>query len=252
MSGEPLYDPLDHTPSESAWRTVTRWLIILNVAVFLLDYFVIRRGFVLSLVDDRVTVQEIHADKVLGQPIVQTAQPMLAFFDSFSVYTAIMKLQVWRFVSYQFVHANMEHILLNMFGLLMIGPLVERRMGKWNYLGFYLACGCAGPAAHIVLSQLRMTQLNIFTPLVGASASIYGVMVAAARIAPNEEVMLAIPPIDMKLKNFVLILVLLSAAAVTWHWQNAGGHAAHLGGAVAGWFLSRRYAERNNGPRLSV
>jgi membrane associated rhomboid family serine protease len=241
MSGEPIYDPLDHTPRESPWRTVTRWIIVINIVIFVLDWFVIRQGRALS-------VQAPNGELVQVTPL----QPLLAYYGHFSVYFAISQHQVWRFLTYQFCHANIEHIVLNLFGLLMVGPLVERVMGKGKYIAFYLVCGCAGPAFHILLSRLEMAQLNPFTTLVGASASIYGVLVAAARIAPNDEVMLAFPPIDIKLKNFVLIMILLSVVAVAWNWQNAGGHAAHLGGTVAGWFLSRKYAESRGGPRLAV
>ena len=227
MTDTPIYDPLGLTPRYRPWHTVTRWLIVVNILVFVLDWFVIRKGLTLYY---------------NGQAVLP-AQPELQYYGHFSVFFAIVHHQFWRFITYQFVHANIEHILLNMFGLLMVGPLVENRMGKWHFLGFYLACGCAGPAMHILLSQLNLAQLNYFTPLIGASASIYGVLVAAARIAPNDEIMLAFPPIDMKLKNFVLVMILLSVVAVGWRWQNAGGHAAHLGGAVAGWFLSRRFAQ---------
>ena len=203
------------------WRTVTRWLIVLNVAVFVLDYFIIRRSIAL---------------RIEGHEVV--AEPVLAFYGHFSVFFALYEHQFWRFFTYQFCHANLNHILLNMMGLLVAGPLVEDRMGRWRYLLFYLLCGAAGPVAHIGLSQIGFLQMNVFTPLVGASASIYGVMVAAARIAPDEMVMLAFPPIDLKLKWFVLILVGLSAAAVVWNWNNSGGHAAHLGGAVVGFALA--------------
>jgi membrane associated rhomboid family serine protease len=84
-------------------------------------------------------------------------------------------------------------------------------------------------------------NLNLFTPLVGASASIYGVMVAAAMIAPRAMVELLLPPIDVKLRTLVIFLVGLSLMAVALHWSNAGGHAAHLGGVLIGWLLMRHY-----------
>ncbi|MGN6724356.1 MAG: rhomboid family intramembrane serine protease [Tepidisphaeraceae bacterium] len=213
----------DEVITQRPWRTVTRWLIVANVLVFVLDYFVIRRPLTLM---------------IQGQPAF--TEPLLAFYGHFSVFFAIFHYQFWRFFTYQFVHANIEHILLNMMGLFMAGPLVEAAMGRVRFLVFYLICGAMGPIAHIGLSQLHILDLNAFTPLVGASASIYGVLVAAARIAPDAEVMLVFPPIDMKLRNFVLLIIGLSLAAVLWRWQNAGGHAAHLGGAVAGWILARR------------
>jgi membrane associated rhomboid family serine protease len=206
------------------WHTVTRWLLVINVAVFVLDYFLIRRQ--LTLVDGN------------GQPMVQL--PLLAMYGHFSFGLAIGKLELWRFISYQFCHANLTHILVNMMGLLLAGPIVEETLGKRKFLTFYLVCGAAGPVAHLIFGLLGILSVQPFTPLIGASASIYGILLVAAMIAPDEEVMLAFPPIDVKLKWVALAMVGLSAAAVIWNWENAGGHAAHIGGAVMGYLMARR------------
>ncbi|HEX8325736.1 MAG TPA: rhomboid family intramembrane serine protease, partial [Tepidisphaeraceae bacterium] len=243
-----LYDQADaagadRKSDENPWHTVTRWLIVINVAFFVIDAGLAIAGYGRAMVrhDGEPIVQQLSNGRLglIGQPV-------LTSFGYFSVDLAIVGKQLWRFFTYQFVHANVEHVLLNMVGLLLAGPLVESRMGRGRYLLFYLICGAAGPLAHIALSMMGLMQMSLFTPLVGASASIYGVLVAAARIAPDEVVMLAVPPVDVKLKNFVLVMIGLSLAAVLWRWQNAGGHAAHLGGAVAGYFLSRRFAAGRN------
>jgi membrane associated rhomboid family serine protease len=219
--------PLDKPARVNPWHTVTRWLLVINIAIFVLDYFLIRR--VLTLEID-------------GHPVVQL--PVLAMYGHFSWYFTLVQGEVWRFVTYQFCHASIEHILVNMMGLALAGSIVEERWGRWRFLIFYLVCGIAGPVAHLVFAWMGLMSVNAFTPLVGASASIYGILVAAAVIAPDEEVMLAIPPIDVKLKWVALAMVGLSLAAVLWHWQNAGGHAAHIGGAVMGFVLARRMGKR--------
>ena len=241
------YEPA--LPSDHPWRTVTRWLIVLCVAVYLVDLLLTQTGHYRVL--STHTGQHIVQRTPEGRPTL-IGEPVLTHYGEFSVDLAIAGGQVWRFVTYQFCHANFDHIFLNMLGLLLVGPLVEARMGRWQFLVFYLVCGTAGPAAHIGLSLLGVLQMSTVTPLVGASASIYGVLVAAARIAPDEVVMLAFPPIDLKLRTFALLLIGLSLAAVTWRWNNAGGHAAHLGGAVAGWWLSRQFTKRpRTGPYRS-
>jgi len=233
---------VDDLPSMSPWRTVTRWLLVLCVGVFVLDMILSTAGVYRTLSQsDGTPIITRGADGVAKR----IAYPLLASYGYFSIDTAIVGKQVWRFFTYQFCHANITHILVNMMALLLAGPIVEERLGRAKYLGFYLVCGAAGPVGHMLLSHFGVLSMNHFTPLVGASASIYGVMVASARIAPNEMVMLALPPIDVKLKTLVLVLVGLSAVAVLWHWDNAGGHAAHLGGAFAGWWLARRMVDRH-------
>ena len=234
---EITYVDHDEIIDVNPWATVTRWLIVVNVLVFVIDY-----GLTLTH-HYRPMVQHD------GTPFVQRLpnghagiipEPVLTAYGYFSVDLALAGHQFWRFFTYQFVHANIEHIALNMMGLLLAGPLVEEKMGRIRFIIFYLICGAVGPIAHIALSQLNILQLNAYTPLIGASASIYGVLVAAARIAPDAEVMLIFPPIDVKLKTFVWFIIGLSFVAVLWRWQNAGGHAAHLGGAIAGWYLARK------------
>lgn len=235
--------PDDEAPRPAAvagpWRSVTRWLIVINVSVFVIDLLLLWAGQMrpMRTHDGLFIPSHVNPDG----SVAVAGQPVLASLGYFSVDMAIRGVQVWRFVTYQFVHANIEHIVLNMLALLLAGPIVEQRMGRGRYLLFYLVCGTAGPAAHIALSLMGVMSLNAYTPLVGASASIYGVLMAAAAIAPDEVVELAIPPIDLKLRTFALLMVALSLFAVTLRWQNAGGHAAHLGGALAGWFLSRHF-----------
>src|SRR6185436_18755240 len=72
-----------------------------------------------------------------------------------------------------------------------------------------------------------------------ASAGVFGVIMAAAYIAPNAIVQLLFPPIPLKLKWFAYGYVALAAANLLRGGHNAGGDAAHVGGALAGYFFVR-------------
>jgi hypothetical protein len=78
-----------------------------------------------------------------------------------------------------------------------------------------------------------------FMPLIGASAGVFGVLMAAAYIAPRAlvDVMFVIP---MRLRTAVYIFLGLAALNLLRGGNNAGGDAAHVGGALAGAFLIRR------------
>jgi membrane associated rhomboid family serine protease len=106
-----------------------------------------------------------------------------------------------------------------------------------RYLVFYLLCGCAGGIGYIVLSQLGLFISTPFVPLIGASAGIFGVLVAAAMIAPDATVLLIFPPIPIKLKTIAWIFIGLAVFTVFFNGHNAGGQSAHLGGALAGYLL---------------
>jgi hypothetical protein len=80
---------------------------------------------------------------------------------------------------------------------------------------------------------------NAATPLVGASAGVFGVILACAFIAPNATVQLLIPPIPIKMKTFAYAYVAIAFVSVLFATSNAGGEAAHIGGAIAGFFFIR-------------
>lgn len=184
-----------------------------------------------------------------------TERPLLDAVGHFSTGKALNDLQVWRFLTFQFLHANWVHLAFNMLGLWFIGGLVEEYLGRRRYLVFYLLSGIAGAAmylllnllGHIVLTYLtpalagRIPALlfdDIYTPLVGASAGVFGVLLAAARIAPRQLVYVAFI-LPMRLSTAVYIFLALAIINLLAGGSNAGGDAAHVGGALAGGYLIR-------------
>jgi membrane associated rhomboid family serine protease len=95
----------------------------------------------------------------------------------------------------------------------------------------------AGAAMYLILWALGLLHHGAQTPLIGASAGIFGVLIAAARVAPDTTVMLMFPPIPMKLKVLAWIMIAIAIYTVVGNRTNAGGEAAHLGGAALGAFL---------------
>ncbi len=171
--------------------------------------------------------------------------PPLMWWGHFSPALAIFKLQLWRFVTFQFLHAGPGpwHLLVNLIGIYFFGPLVEQLMGRGRFLAFYLTCGVGGAVGYLVMwawSNATPVQLIVsaYVPLVGASAGLFGILVAAAVAAPNETV-LVYGIIPMKLKVMAWVMLAIAVWTVLTQGHNAGGEAAHLGGAVVGWLLVR-------------
>ena len=211
--------------------TITMWLIVINFAVALIDSILFHwlgEAGRLSL--------------PWGQIIIY---PPLQYWGHFSVATAIWKGQVWRFITFQFLHAGPGpwHLLVNMVMLYFFGPLVEAYLGRRRFLAFYLICGIAGPVGYMVLwaaSATGVTNLiqTAYVPLVGASAGLFGILIAAAHIAPDATVLIyGIFP--MKLRAMAWVMLGIAVYTVFTSGHNAGGEAAHLGGAVIGWLLIR-------------
>ena len=76
--------------------------------------------------------------------IVVTPMSPLQRWLHFSTKKVIGGGQLWRLVGFQFLHADMTHLLFNMVALFFFGPLVERFLGGKRYLAFYLLCGVFG------------------------------------------------------------------------------------------------------------
>jgi membrane associated rhomboid family serine protease len=201
--------------------SVNTWLIAINAAVFILD-------------------------ALLGHPLFELGY--------FSVATAIYHLEIWRFITLQFLHANVQHIAYNMIALFFFGPLVEQYLGSRRYLVFYLLCGIASAVSFLLLWGAHILVEDPSTPLIGASGSIFGVLIAAAIIAPDVRVMLDFF-IPMKLRTLAWILLAIAVVTVITNGNNAGGEAAHIGGAAAGLLLIKNvqilnFVNYRRGPRM--
>ncbi len=215
------------------------------------------QGVLLARTDNPAGVMPLVAvNQLQSTPFLQR---WLYFSTSTALYSTIpgigvSGLQIWRFIGFQFCHASLNHILFNMIGLFFFGPIVERYLGAKRFAAFYLLCGVAGALLYLLLNFsgfIVATATNgrvmipglLFNdpdmPLVGASAGVFGVIIAAARLMPDAKVLLFFI-IPMKLKTLAYGLVLVAAASVLLGWNNAGGEAAHLGGALAGWYFIHR------------
>ena len=191
---------------QTRWWSVTHWLIAVNVVVYVVD--------VLS-------------------------QGLLTYVGAFSAGRALVHFQLWRLITYNFLHASPTHLIFNMISLWAFGPSVELILRPRRYLAFYLLSGLGGVAGYLLLWRLRFLDVTDQTTLVGASACIFGVLVAAATMAPHRIIRLIWPPVELRFRTLASILIGLAVLVIAAHRGNAGGEAAHLGGAVVGYVLIR-------------
>jgi len=176
--------------------------------------------------------------------VLQTVTPVITRVGAFTIADAVYGGQVWRFITFQFLHGGLTHIVFNVIGLVIFGEMIERKLGKARFLALYLLCGCAGAAGYAVLQLLGIVAGTSEATLVGASAGLFGCIAAAMKLLPDRILNLAIPPIDITVFRFGAVYLALAAFIVIFHGDtrgsNAGGEAAHLGGAIIGWVLASR------------
>lgn len=162
-------------------------------------------------------------------------------FGAFSINSAIFEGRIWEFITFQFMHGSVGHVLANSMGLFFFGPFVERWLGSLRFFVFYLACGVGGAAFFVLLTYLGvLPALSMVTSLVGASAGIYGIMIAVAVLAPHLQVTLFFPPITLTMRQLALSVIAIAVAVIVFGLgNNEGGEAGHLGGVIVGYILIR-------------
>jgi membrane associated rhomboid family serine protease len=144
-------------------------------------------------------------------------------------------LQLWRYVTYQFLHGDIIHILMNMVGLYFLGPTLERHWKGRKFLMFYLGCGIVGGLTYPLLLALHILSPHPnfgVLPLIGASGAILGMLAACAILFPHFVVFIMFFPVPIRVA--AVICILIAGAAILGRGGNAGGEAAHLGGIAAG------------------
>lgn len=132
--------------------------------------------------------------------------------------------ELYRLFSVTLVHANLIHLLLNMYFLYLLGPIVERAWGAAWFGLFYLATAAAASTASFLVSP------NISVGASGAVFGLVGVLIAATRVHH--------PVFDRQGRAIVPQLVTIVAINLVFGFVMAGiDNAAHIGGLVAGLWL---------------
>ena len=137
-------------------------------------------------------------------------------------------------ITSMFLHADILHLGLNMFFLLVSGDAVERELGSSRFLALYLAFGVIAGVFHSYLNSASVI------PTIGASGAIFGVLAAFAILFPFRWLLklFGFIPIPLPAILFVFITILTETAYVSSGVVENVAHTAHVGGFLAGVFLT--------------
>jgi membrane associated rhomboid family serine protease len=193
--------------------SAVKWLLIINVAVFVLLVFD-KSGYLISQ---------------LG-------------LTPYAVVTGPLVYQVF---TYMFLHSpfSILHILFNMLMLWMFGSEIERLWGTRKFLKFYLLAGTVAGIFSVIVSPMSQS------PIIGASGAILGLLVVFAILWPNRQVYVYFL-IPVKVKYLIIFIVGIDLLFAFSRSSDGVAHWTHLGGALFGLaymrgagllpFLSRR------------
>ena len=161
-------------------------------------------------------------------------------FDLFALPASLHRfiIQPWSLLTYMFMHAGFLHILFNMLWLYWFGSLFLYFFSAKHLRGLYVLGGICGGLLYMVAYNVfpLFNQEVAVSTLVGASASVLAIVAATAYREPNYRVQLFLFG-AIRLKYLALVVIGIDVLSITS--SNAGGHIAHLGGALAGlWFAA--------------
>ena len=184
-------------PLRYQYYNATVALIIVNVVLFLLRYFVPQILLYLALTP--VLVVQSHA--------------------------------WWQVVTYMFLHGGTWHLLINMLGLYMFGVPLERRLGSSEFLLFYFVTGIGAGLCTLVVYWFTGSAL---THVVGASGAILAVLLAFAAYFPDTRIlfMLIIP---MRAPVAVLVFAAATLFFLFTGINRGVANLTHLAGLVFGY-----------------
>lgn len=194
----------------SFFPPVIKTLLIINVAVFIITGFFGRLFY-------------------FGDSGTGLDQFITKYFALWPIQTGYFWF--WQLLSYQFLHADIWHIFFNMFfGLWMFGMEIEHLWGSRKFLTYYLTCGVVAGLSQLFLAPI-LEPASAFSPVIGASGAVYGVLVAFAMMFPDRYLYIYFL-IPVKAKYFIMFLIALGVLSVGGASNVA--NLAHLGGAFAG------------------
>jgi membrane associated rhomboid family serine protease len=204
----PYASSLSYTLGPGPWTPGVKALILANVAVFLLAFFV----------------------------------PAVTIYLGLTPVAVIRELWVWQPVTYMFVHRETFHILLNMLAAWMFGVELERMWGTRQFVKYWFITGIGAGLTTMLVSLLPFSFAGpvYYSLTIGASGAVYGLLLAYALYFPNRPLFLFPIPIPIAAKYFVMILGALAFLSSMSAASSGIAHAAHLGGLVVGYLYLTR------------
>ena len=146
----------------------------------------------------------------------------------------------WTVITYMFSHTRVLHILGNTLWLWAVGYILQDLTGPKKIFPIFIYGGLAGALAFL-LSYNLFPGLQSQAPnsvLLGASAGIMAIAVATTMIAPRYRIF---PMLNGGIPLWVITVLYLVVDLATIPRNNAGGHIAHLGGALMGFIFMVMY-----------
>lgn len=150
----------------------------------------------------------------------------------------------WSIITYSFMHSGFFHLLINMWILYFFGRFFLEYFTPKKFMTYYFLGGIVGALVFMLSYNLFPAFQGIGKSyLIGASASVMAILAGIATRIPNMQIRLFLLG-NVRLWHIAVVFVFLDVVRIPL--GNAGGHLAHLGGALLGYFYSTQLAKGND------
>ena len=178
---------------------------------------------------------------------MQSDTNLISYFGISSNLDVLIK-KPWTMITYMFIHEDLLHLLINLAWLYFGGKIFINYLSSKELLSTYIMGGLSGALLYILSFNIFpvFEIIKTHSLAIGASASVLSILFAAATQTPNFPINLFLIK-DVKLKHIAMMAIIIDILSITE--GNAGGHIAHIGGALYGFFYIylKKYKINTNG-----
>lgn len=176
---------------------------------------------------------------------------LFLFNSSFSGWLSFFELSAnlnhvftkpWTLITYGFFHGSLGHVFWNMLLLYISGGLMLNLFQKKLLLNTFFIGILAGGLMYLLSYNSLPAFRQQSSMLIGSSAGVMAVLVFMASYMPNSPVRVFV--FSVPLKYIALLFIFLDVVQIPS--SNAGGHIAHLGGALWGYLYQREFLKGND------
>lgn len=159
---------------------------------------------------------------------------------SANIGTAIFR--PWTILTYGFFHASIGHIFWNMMLLYISGRLMLNLFKEKLLLNTFFVGIIAGGLTYLISYNVFPVFNSVEGTLIGSSAGVMAVLIFMASYMPNSPIRVFV--FSVPLKYIALAFIFIDLVQIPT--SNAGGHIAHLGGALWGYVYQRQFLQGND------
>lgn len=159
---------------------------------------------------------------------------------SANIGTAIFR--PWTILTYGFFHASIGHIFWNMMLLYISGRLMLNLFKEKLLLNTFFVGIIAGGLTYLISYNVFPVFNSVEGTLIGSSAGVMAVLIFMASYMPNSPIRVFV--FSVPLKYIALAFIFIDMVQIPT--SNAGGHIAHLGGALWGYVYQRQFLQGND------